>query len=487
MGVESQFIDFDRPSTPSDAASARQFAAGIWEALGGTPEALDCLDFRGSGDLPSIFAVSDFAAGAVGAAGTAVSELIAMCFRERAAARVSRRLSSLWCGWSIRPHGWSLPTVWDPIAGDYATADGWIRLHTNAPHHRDAALAVLKVAASKEKVARAVARWNADDLEATIVERGGCAAAMRTIDAWRRHPQGRSVSAEPLVSVAVTDDSDAAAWAPARDRPLRGLRVLDLTRVLAGPVATRFLAAFGADVLRVDPPTWDEPGVVPEVTLGKRCARLDLRASAGRVRLRELLRDAHVLVHGYRADALEGLGLGTAVLHEIRPGLVEVSLDAYGWTGPWRNRRGFDSLVQMSTGIAERGMRMLGRDRPTPLPVQALDHATGYMMAAAAIRGVTSRLANSRGFLARASLARTAEHLMAGSAGKNVATLGSAEPSDELDDVEQTGSGPVYRLRPPLEVGGAPMRWERPAAALGSSAPSWQSVRSTRTPLGRRC
>ena len=305
---------------------------------------------------------------------------------------VERRLSSLWFGWSLRPEGWERPSIWDPIAGDYPAADGWIRLHTNAPHHRAAALTVLGVPGEKTQVARAVAGWEAEALEAAVVRSNGCAAAMRTMAAWATHAQGESVSREPLVIARATDDASDARWCPAPDRPLRGIRVLDLTRVLAGPVATRFLAGFGADVLRIDPPSWDEPAVIPDVTLGKRCARLDLRNAGERAIFVELLRRADVLVHGYRADALEKLGLDAAARRAIRPGLIDVSLDAYGWSGPWRNRRGFDSLVQMSAGIAEAGMRMLGKDRPSPLPVQALDHATGYLMAAAAIRGVTQRV-----------------------------------------------------------------------------------------------
>ncbi|MGH8241600.1 MAG: CoA transferase, partial [Steroidobacteraceae bacterium] len=342
----------------------------------------------------------------------AVAELVAAGSGDVPHTCIDRRLASLWFGYSLRPVGWSLPSPWDPIAGDYATADGWIRLHTNAPRHRDAALAVLGVPANKEDVARVVATWKGAELESTVIEHGGCAAQMRSVEAWRAHPQGQSVAAEPLVSHEATVDCEPRPrWLPTPSRPLQGLRVLDLTRVLAGPVATRCLAGFGADVLRIDSPTWDEPAVVPDVTLGKRCARLNLHETQGRTQLRNLLAQADVLIHGYRADALERLGLDSPTRRAIRPGLVDVCLNAYGWTGPWRNRRGFDSLVQMSTGIADAGMRKLGKERPTPLPVQALDHATGYLMAAAAIRGVTQRLTIQRGFQASVSLARTAELL----------------------------------------------------------------------------
>src|SRR5690606_14976535 len=153
---------------------------------------------------------------------------------------------------------------------------------------------------------------------------------------------------------------------------LAGIRVLDLTRILSGPIATRFLAGYGADVLRIDPIDWDEPAVAPDVTLGKRRARLDLRSPEGKATFEHLLQQADVLVHGYRSDALEKLGLGETRRRELNPGLVDVCLDAYGWTGDWRARRGFDSLVQMSSGIAHAGMTLLNKPIPTPLPVQAL-------------------------------------------------------------------------------------------------------------------
>src|SRR5580700_2565244 len=173
---------------------------------------------------------------------------------------------------------------------------------------------------------------------------------MRSAALWKVHPQGESANREPLVAAHLTSDSGTAALMSTPDHPLQGVRVLDLTRVLAGPVATRFLAGFGADVLRIDPPTWDEPGVVPEVTVGKRCARLDLREQGDCDIFLNLLRSTDILVHGYRSDALDKLGLDARTRREIRPGLVDVALDAYGWSGPWRHRRGFDSLVQMSAG-----------------------------------------------------------------------------------------------------------------------------------------
>ena len=243
--------------------------------------------------------------------------------------------------------------------------------------------------------------------------------------------------------------------------------------MLAGPVATRFLAAFGADVLRIDPPWWDEPGVVPEVTLGKRCARLDLHDGSARAVFERLLGDADVLLHGYRPGALARLGFDADRRRQIRPGLVDVSLDAYGWTGPWRHRRGFDSLVQMSSGIAQAGMERMDRDRPTPLPVQALDHAAGYLLATAAIRGLTTRLATREGSQARTSLARIAALLIGLPVDPQAPGLRPEQPDDQADTIEPTSWGPARRLKAPLVVQGTPMRWDASAGPLGASPATW--------------
>ena len=426
----------------------------------------------GTGALPSVFPVSDLAAASVAAAGLALAELVAARFGSRPAVAVDRRLAARWFARSLIPQGWELPPVWDAVAGDYRAADGWIRLHTNAPHHRAAALSVLGSAPERAAVAEAVARWRADDLEAAIVAAGGCAAAMRSAAAWAAHPQGAAVAREPLVDWQDGEAGPDGLLAEARpDRPLAGLRVLDLTRVLAGPVATRVLAGYGATVLRLDPPDWDEPGVLPETTLGKACARLDLKDPAGRARFEALLAWADVLVHGYRPDALARLGLDAAARARLRPGLIDVGLDAYGWTGPWRERRGFDSLVQMSCGLAEAGMR--GADRPAPLPVQALDHATGYVMAAAVLHGLARRLATGRGCAARTALARTAALLLAAPPAPPEPAPVPLGPDDCMGAPEPTAWGPALRLRPPLIVAGVPMCWDRPAGRLGTAAPEW--------------
>jgi hypothetical protein len=425
------------------------------------------LSIVGEGSLPSAFAVTDLAVASIAAAGREVAALIGSDH-----VSVDRVLASAWFQTSIRPIGWALPPVWDAVAGDYETGDGWIRLHTNAAHHRAAAMAVLDCREDRDAVTAAVAGWSAEDLEFAVVEAGGCAAALRDIGSWRQHPQGAAVAQEELMSRTLAHETVDISWRPQPDRPLAGVRVLDLTRILAGPVATRFLAGYGADVLRIDPTNWDEPSIAPDVTLGKRCARLNLREPEDRQQFASLVAQADVLVHGYRSDALERLGFGSDELRRLSPGLVDVALDAYGWSGPWATRRGFDSLVQMSSGIAHAGMQRTGLDRPVPLPVQALDHAAGYLVAAAAVRGLRTTLLHGRGSTSRLSLARVAAVLIDGPAGSFDDTLGAAEPF-EYASREETAFGPLHRLAPPLTVAGAAQHWTRPATTLGSSPAAW--------------
>lgn len=424
------------------------------------------LENEAGGGLASAFPVSELATAAVGSAALAAARLVGS-----SSVTVDRRLASAWFDRSLYPVGWSLPSPWDPIAGDYPSRDGWIRLHTNAPQHRAAALSVLGVENDREAVTAAVSTWTAPELEAAVVAAGGCAAVMRSGAEWSASEQGIVVAAEPLIAWRETLPGRVALHEGASARPLAGVRVLDLTRILAGPVATRFLATLGADVLRIDPPGWDE-SLIPEVTLGKRTARLDLRASDDRRVLAELIATADVLVHGYRPGALEGLGFGEEERQRLRPGLIDISLDAYGWDGPMAGRRGFDSLVQMSTGIAEAGMRAAGAARPTPLPVQALDHATGYLMAAATLSALAQQREDGCGYVARLSLARTAGLLLGREGQGNHEPFAELGDNDFVADVEETSWGAARRLRHPFGIEGVTLA-ASPARALGLDQPRW--------------
>lgn len=436
-----------------------------WSQITGSlfGDVLPCYRATGQGALPSAFDVSGFAQSCIGAAGVALARLQGT---GPETVLLDRRLCPLWFDMTVQPKGWDAPSIWDAVAGIYACKEGWIRLHTNAPHHRDAALGVLQVGVDREAVARAAAQWSGADLETAIVQAGGCAARLQSPGEWAGHAQGRAVAAEPLVAWQTQADITP------REQDLNGLKVLDLTRVLAGPVATRFLAGFGADVLRIDPPFWNEPAAELEVTLGKRCAGLDLRKRADVTVLEGLIAQADVLVHGYRADALDRIGLGEKARRALNPGLIDVALNAYGWSGPWRDRRGFDSLVQMSCGIAARGMEVAQAKGPVPLPVQALDHGTGYLMAAAVLHALAER-GQGRVLSARLSLARTAECLKAVETPMDDTGRVTMQEADLAPEIEHTTWGPAGRVRPPLQVDGVSPRWSRPAGHLRRDAAVW--------------
>jgi crotonobetainyl-CoA:carnitine CoA-transferase CaiB-like acyl-CoA transferase len=259
----------------------------------------------------------------------------------------------------------------------------------------------------------------------------------------------------------------------ANPRPYGGLRVLDLTRVIAGPVATRFLAAYGADVLRVDPPGFEEvPAILSESTVGKRRTALDLTDAGDRATFERLVAQADVLVAGLRPGALARLGYDLATIRAANPSIIIAGLCAYGWDGPWQGRRGFDSLVQMSCGIAAAGGSAAGVDQPVPLPAQALDHGTGYLLAAA-VGVALERLARSgRASDVRMSLIGTANALMTRPIPDGPA---SSRPSFAFTDTEATNTawGPARRVPVPGRIDGVPARWTIDAGPLGEDAPVW--------------
>ncbi len=426
------------------------------------------------------FAVDDVAVSSAVVALSAAAELLAERNGQPRAAitlDVRHAAASFLSDALVEPIGWELPPVWDSIAGDYRTMDGWIRLHTNYAHHREAALSALDIDpfadVEPSAVAAAVANWPGDDLESAVVGNGGAAARQRSREDWDLHDAGISARSEPLLEV-VIDDGGGRRFGPCQ-RPFDGVRVLDLTRVLAGPTATGFLAAWGADVLRIDPPDFREvPAVVPVTTCGKRTAVLDLRTELGRQRFLELLATADVVVHGYRSDALAALGLDPSEWRQIRPGLVDVSLSAYGQRGPWATRRGFDSLVQHSSGITSYAQMVAGADRPIPLPCQALDYGTGWLLAAAVASGLVRRCRTERGTSAKTSLARFAALVTALPANVDP----SRRPPTVADfgpylTIAQTAWGPLQRLPWPGVIGQL-----RPLLGasheIGSHAPEWQ-------------
>ncbi|MFF8431828.1 CoA transferase [Streptomyces sp. NPDC016566] len=369
------------------------------------------------------------------------------------------------------------PVAFAPLSRFWRTADGWVRTHANYPHHRARLLGALGLPAeaSVDDVAARLAGLPALDVEQTVFGAGGLAVALRTPEEWAAHEQAAEVAARPLVERERLDSPHARVL-PALDAaatpllPAAGLRVLDLTRVLAGPVATRTLALLGADVLRVDAPQLPElADQHADTGFGKRSATLDL--TADRDTFEELLASADVVVTGYRPGALDRFGLSPRALAERCPGLVVAQVSAWGAYGPWGGRRGFDSLVQVATGIA---LTEGAAGQPCALPAQALDHGTGYLLAAAVLRAVTEQSYDGGSRLVRLALARTARWLTDGIRPDRATDgLGYEGPDAWLAETDS----PLGRLRhalPPLSFTGGPADWARPPVPWGSDPAAWR-------------
>ena len=431
--------------------------------------------------LPSRLPVTGLAAGTVAAAAGAAAELAAARTGGSPPAVTVHRAAVATAFTSERHllvDGAAPGSGFAPLSGFWRTRDGWIRTHANYPHHRRRLLAAMGIAPDSDDEAgtvrlRAVlADRTAQDVEDAVTGSGGLAVAARTPEEWARHPQGAALAARPLLSLRRVGAGPAVPLPVPPDGPLlpaAGLRVLDLTRVIAGPVATRTLGLLGADVLRVDCPR------LPEITaqhvdtgFGKRSTLLDLDDPGERRRFDTLLADADVLVTGYRPGALSRYGLAPEDLADRHPGLVVATLSAWGTVGPWAHRRGFDSLVQVATGIAH----VEGDASPGALPAQALDHGTGYLLAAAVLRAVTERLTRGGTWHAELSLAQTAGWLLARRDAYRGGTGSRPDPAPWLAEVDAGFARLRYAL-PPVRFAGGPATWHHPPHAWGTDPATW--------------
>jgi crotonobetainyl-CoA:carnitine CoA-transferase CaiB-like acyl-CoA transferase len=457
-----------------------QILRNLWLGAGGEPEALANVALTGADPaLPSSFRVGTTAQAVIAAAGLAAAEVwrrrtgrsqgVAVDMRHAAIEFRSERYARV----DGKPPG----PAWDKIAGVYATRDGRrVRLHTNFPHHRDAVLKLLGSAYEREAVAASLMGWDAEAFEAAAAEAGAIATAMRSPEEWAAHPQGNAVAGLPLIEIVKIGEAPPRPLPAGAERPLSGLRVLDLTRVIAGPVCGRTLAAHGADVMRITAPHL--PGI-PDLDVdmgrGKLSAALDLRAAEDRERLAALVRESHVFVQGYRPGGLAARGFAPEALAGMRPGIVAVSLSAYGHAGPWAGRRGFDSQVQNASGINVAEAEALGVPPPKELPAQAMDHATGYLMAFGAMMALLRKAREGGSWHVRVSLAQTGHWLSR--LGRLQGGFDCPEPArDEIEALLEAMDTPFGRLtciRHAARLSQTPALWTRPPAPLGTHAPVW--------------
>jgi crotonobetainyl-CoA:carnitine CoA-transferase CaiB-like acyl-CoA transferase len=441
--------------------------------------------FNGTGDpmMRTALHVGEAGAATIAAAGLAATHLweVRGGPKQTVGVDVRHAGAAMRSGHYMKLGDGALSAARNGIMGFYPTKDGrWSYLHCNFPNHRAVALKVLGVPEDREAVAKAVLNWTAADLEEAIIANKGAGGMVRTAEEWKRHPQGIAVAGLPLLEIVKIGDSKPEPL-PAGDRPLSGIRVVDITRVLAGPTCARTLAEHGADVMKISAAHLPNLGYQEwDTGHGKLNAQLDMRDPAQLETLRGLIRDADVFSQGYRPGSLGARGLSPEELIKLRPGLVCVSLSAFSHTGPWAGRRGFDTVVQAVSGMTLRqGELFPGKEAgPQFYPLSAIDYCTGYLMAFGAMVALARRATEGGSWLVRISLAQV---------GKWLVDLGEV-PAEALKDIpaefepaeierwsttSQTPSGPLRHLAPVAQLSKTPAFWARPSVPLGHHRPVW--------------
>lgn len=474
--------------TPAEAALAT-----LWRDAGLPPEALAMASLPGQGAvLPSSFDVATLAQASVGAAALAAAWLWQCRSGQTQQVSVTRAHAALEFTGDFALDG-AVPPLWDKLSGLYACGSavgqpGWVRIHANFAHHRDVALRVLGLpegaATERDSVTAALANWTALDFEQAVADAGGVVAAARSFAEWDAHPQAIAIASQPLLAITPIDGGSAPprAWPKAAEpRPLAGLRALDLTRILAGPVAGRCLAAHGADVLMINGPHLPNIVAIADTSRGKRSALLDLRSDADRARLHALADGADVFLQGYRPGALAARSFGADELARRHPGIVVASLSAYGETGPWAGRRGFDSLVQTATGLNLAEASAAGSTTPRALPMQALDYAAGHLLAFGIQAALWKQRTQGGSWQVRVTLAGVGAWLR--SLGQDAAGLAATAPDrspwlDDSDcgfaaDASSPGRSRLRAMRHAAQLSATPVRLDRPAMPPGSHPPAW--------------
>ncbi len=454
----------------------------LWSLAGGDPRALDYVCLSGTEPaLPSTFAVGTLAQVSIAAAGLAATDL--HCARGGPRQTVSvdmRHAAAEFRSERYIRYDPATPALWDPIAGLYRTRDDrWVRIHTNFAHHRDGVLTLLRCENTREAVQAALRDWDAEAFETEAAACHLVATMARTPAEWAAHPQGQAIRSLPLLEIEKIGDAPPRARTLG-ERPLSSVRVLDLTRIIAGPVAGRTFAAHGADVLNITSPNLPSiPLLVVDTGRGKRTAQVDLDTSAGVATLQRLACDADIFIQGYRPGGLAARGFSEADLIKLNPGIVVVTLSSYSHAGPWSGRRGFDSLTQNANGLnwEEAQAAQAGRpvERPKELPAQALDHAAGHLLAFGAMSALRRQMTGGGSWRVRTSLAQVGHWLQS----LPRVPDGPAAPDQtrgaiaDLLETTPSGFGPLTAVRYAAILSATPARWDLASMPLGSHAATW--------------
>ena len=462
-----------------------QTLSTIISAVGWDPARADVPQITCPADpvLPTSFRIGAASAASLAAVGLAVSDLWeSRTGRTQDVAIDTRRATaSLRSGRYLAIDGARAAAERTPVMGVYPAKNGrWSYLHCNFPNHRDAALGVLGVEEDREAVRRAVAQWDALELEEAIIAANGAGGMVRSMSEWAQHPQSAAIASLPLLEIDKIADSPPEPL-PEGSRPLSGVRVLDLTRVLAGPTCARTLAEHGADVMKIAGPHLPfSPTQELDTGHGKLSAHIDLRQQSDLETLQGLVRQADVFSQGYRPGTLAGRGLSPEQLAELRPGIVYCSLSAFGRKGPWSQRRGFDTVVQTVSGITDRQGQLFPGGEPGPqfYPVSAIDYLTGYLMAFGALAALNRRVREGGSWLVRVSLAQTGRWLVdRGQVPESdLHDIPAEFTPDELESwttTTGTPSGELTHLAPALRLSETIPHWTRPTVPLGYHDPVW--------------
>jgi len=447
--------------------------------------------------LSTRFKIGETCAAVLGGVGVAVSDISEMKTgrRQKVAIDVRHAAASLRSsGYLQRPDaGGTFKTIVNTnheamraITQPWPTKDGrWVLPHFGLPNLQARMLKLLGCEPNPQSVAKAVARWDALDLEAAIDEARVCGGMVRSNDEWLAHPHGRGLAAKPIIEITKIGESEPEPF-PNDGRPLSGIRVLDLTRILAGPMAARTLAEHGADVLMV---TAERLPQIPEHILdtnhGKRSCFLDLAHNEDASRLKALVKGTDVFSQGYRPGAISKLGFGPEQLAALRPGIIYSSINCYGADGPFSHRAGWEQVAQTMTGLCHEGRTAARPDGPALLPGAACDYTTGYLAAYGILLALAQRARHGGSYHVRTSLCQSGMFVYR--QGKVVFPGLDLDLSDaELDAIRiesRPKSGALRHLGPILKLSEAQPYWSRPTPQLGGDAPEWDAVLPEPLPL----
>jgi crotonobetainyl-CoA:carnitine CoA-transferase CaiB-like acyl-CoA transferase len=457
----------------------------ILPLAGWSEERARSVEITGSGDpiLPTPFRITETSVATLAAVGLAASDLWEMRTGRRQSIALDTRqaTASLRSGHYLVMEDKPVSAARHTIAGVYPAKHGrWSYLHCNFPNHRAAALSVLGVPEDVDAVRKAVAQWDARELEEAIIAAKGAGGMVRSMGEWAQHPQAAAIATLPLMEIVKIGDAPREELPPG-SRPLSGIRVLDLTRVIAGPTCARTLAEHGADVMKISAAHLPSLGRQEYDTgHGKLSAHLDLRQPKDVEILRGLVRESDVFSQGYRPGTLAGRGFSPDDLAQLRPGVVAVSLCAFSHAGPWASRRGFDTVIQTVSGITTRQGELFPGAEPGPqfYPVAAIDYLTGYLMAFGAMVALARRAREGGSWLVRISLAQVGRWLVqrgqvSEAELKGVQKEFTAEELARWSITSETPMGPLRHLRPTLRMSETQPYWARPTVPLGHHKPVW--------------